>query len=316
MLDLVYQHNVQDIVGNLTDAEARHVPFVITLGLNWTAQDIRKELAKNLPKQFHIRNGRVEKGLRITPATRSRPEARVGTADWYMQDQEEGDTRRASDRYAGPAEAKGVWIPSLELRRGGVIQGLLTKKTLSQQKQVAAAAAKHDTAKRSRVGKRVRKGYYADRGDAAYKKPKPFIARMKTGKKGVFIRRDRKRTPIVLLYTVQDSVTVPPTWEFQAQGVRVTDKQYRRNFIKALDQAFKGNMEKDANGKRTKSSPLKSWYVENLMETEGAYTPSPAASRAGPLPSSFEPAGPSVSDLFAGTAGGGVIDSLRANAPG
>jgi len=306
MLDLVYQHNVQDIVGNLTDAEARHVPFVITLGLNWTAQDIRKELAKNLPKQFHIRNGRVEKGLRITPATRSRPEARVGTADWYMQDQEFGDTRSATAKYAGPAEAKGVWIPSLELRRGGVIQGLLTRKTLSQQKQVAAAAAKHDTAKRSRVGKRVRKGYYADRGDTAYKKPKPFIARMKTGKKGVFIRRDRKRTPIVLLYTVQDSVTVPPSWEFQAQGVRVTDKQYRRNFIKALDQAFKSD----------RKGPLRSWYLENLMETEGAYTPSPAASRAGPLPSSFEPAGPSVSELFEGTAGGGVIDRLRANAPG
>jgi hypothetical protein len=79
----------------LDEAGKRQVPFALARALTMTARDVQVEERADLPKRFTIRTPRVPKGIRITPATKAKPEAIVGSIDWFMKDQETGGTRRA-----------------------------------------------------------------------------------------------------------------------------------------------------------------------------------------------------------------------------
>lgn len=241
MLQLSVTSNIEDIIGNLTDLEATQVPFAWVLALNRTAAEGQSALRANLPRRFTIRRPWVANGIRTKVATKANPVALVFTKDWFMAQQEAGATRQ-------PARASMLYVPSLSVREGESAQGEVMKGM--RPRTLLAAAARAD--------KRQKRRYRKEGQD--YAKPLAFIATMGDGKRGLFIRRDHSRLPIVLLYTLQESVKIPPRWGFERTTAGVADKHLRRQFISALDQALKG----------AKSGPIKSAYVDHLKEFGGS----------------------------------------------
>lgn len=235
MLDLSVISNVGDVIGALDDLETRHLPFAMARTLTNLASEGQKEVRRELPNHFNIRNTWTAKGVRMEPATPKKLEARVFTLDWYMQDQQEGDTRRAQGRHLA--------IPSLEVRKGGVLSGRIEPRM-----KIKALLKKEATAKnRKRPAKRSKR----------LRAPVSFIAKMGNGKQGIFIRKFKdKRLPIVLLYSLKDSVKINPRWKFDKTLGQVTDKRMRVLFL----QSMKNALATDRKG------PKNSAFVDHFLE--------------------------------------------------
>lgn len=228
---------VDAVIGALTDLERTQVPFAWTKALNVTAAEIQKEVKVGLPDRFTLRRDWVAKGIRIRGASKSRPEAWVFTKDWYMASQETGGDRH-------PLKAPDIFVPSLEVREGKTFSGQIAK---ANRPAVLLKAANRGSGKRQ-------PGRHAN--------PLAFIAATKTGKKGLFIRRDAdRRLPIVLLYTLAPEVKIPPRWGFEQVTARVSQKTIRRAFIDALDKALK----------TARGGPIRSAYVEHLERNPGGF---------------------------------------------
>jgi hypothetical protein len=76
--------------------------------LTRTAQDEQGDVRSDLPHRFTIRNTWVSRGIRITPATKAKPEAIVGSLEPFMARQETGGQKRARSAHhvAVPVKAK------------------------------------------------------------------------------------------------------------------------------------------------------------------------------------------------------------------
>jgi len=240
MLDLSVISNVDDVIGALNDLEARHVPFAMSLTLNKLASEGQSEVRRRLADRFEIRQNWTARGIRTERATPRKLESRVFTLDWYMQQQQEGGTRRAR-------HARHLAIPTLAVRKGETIGGRIKPRmrpAALKKKQDAGGEIRH-----TKTGK-VRKR----RSNRA---PASFIAKLKGGKKGIFIRKFRaRRLPVVLLYTLQDSVRLAPRWRFDQDIKRVSDKHMRRLFLESMHHA----LATDRKGSR------KSAFVDHLLE--------------------------------------------------
>lgn len=258
MADLVnfnVADNIAAIFEQLNQIERQQVPFAIVGGLNATAFRIRREGVASLEREFVLRNKGVAKRLRVTKATKTRLEARVGHPDWFMEDQELGDTRRPSAGYEGPPEGAGqVWIPSVAMRRGGVFEGKLTARLRTVQRQMVRAAERH-AARRAKGKKR--------RGKGKAKKPAPFVMKTRSGTKGVFVRSTSRTSPPQLLYVLKDSVRIDPRWRFVALGQKIARRHLMPDFLKALDKGLK----------TARSGPEKSAFVGHLLRTGGGGAP-------------------------------------------
>jgi hypothetical protein len=90
------KHDVARMVLGLDDLAQRQIPFATARALTVTARDAQSDLRTEMPKRFTLRTSRVNKGIRITPATKGNLTAVVGSIDWFMRDQEVGGTRKAS----------------------------------------------------------------------------------------------------------------------------------------------------------------------------------------------------------------------------
>jgi len=89
------------------DLGRRQIPFALARALTMTARDAQTDVRSDLPRRFTIRTPRVPKGIRITPATKAKPEAIIGSIDWFMKDQEIGGTRRGKcHRIAVPVNVR------------------------------------------------------------------------------------------------------------------------------------------------------------------------------------------------------------------
>lgn len=65
----------------------KQMPFVLKTALDLTVLEAQEELRKELPSSFTIRNTRTARGVRVSFASKSVPEASVGTIDEYMRPQ-------------------------------------------------------------------------------------------------------------------------------------------------------------------------------------------------------------------------------------
>lgn len=93
---------------NMDEVGRRHVPFALARALTMTAKDAQGDVKDELPRRFTIRNNWVPNGIRIRPATKTAPEAIVGSLEPFMQRQETGGVKRARShsRVAVPVNAK------------------------------------------------------------------------------------------------------------------------------------------------------------------------------------------------------------------
>lgn len=114
MRDLIRVHtDVARFTRGMDDASRRQVPFALARGLTWTAKDAQGDVRTDLPKHFTLRNTWVSRGIRITPATKARPEAIVGSLEPFMARQETGGIKRSREghRVAAPPVKPAKIIP-------------------------------------------------------------------------------------------------------------------------------------------------------------------------------------------------------------
>lgn len=226
---------LDDVLGLLTEVERKHLPFVMAGAINTTLFDARKVVQDDLDDQFVIRRPWVRRGIRVAKADKRSQSGALYTLDWFMRDQEEGAAR-------APNTGQHIFRPTVDVRRGGTIQGLPKKRPKALLKQMREASAKAKSGKRRRGRRR----------------PTPFIATMRTGKRGLFIRRGRGRKPITLLYVLERSIDIPPIWNFGSTVGRVSDKTLRRAFVSGMRRALATNRH---NGK---AAPKESQFFNYL----------------------------------------------------
>ncbi len=97
------------------DLATKQIPFAMSLAVNMTAKDARKELQDTLPRYFTVRSPRTKKGIRFEGSHKKRwPDisATVGSLDDYMRRQARGGTKR-------PGSAGYVAVPTRKLRGPG-----------------------------------------------------------------------------------------------------------------------------------------------------------------------------------------------------
>lgn len=249
MLQFDVASNLDSIIGNLTDLEAKQVPFAWVLALNRTSAEGQREVRAELPSRFQLRRDWTAKGVRTKLATKANPVALVFTMDWYMRQQEEGGDRI-------PLSGK-LFIPgrSLRVRQGQKSHGQIIA---SMRPGVLMRKAEKEIW-------RVR-NKRAGEGQQQKQHRTPYPFRMThNGVDGLWIRErggseaGGDKSPIDLLYVIVDRAKIPERWGFERTTTRVADKHLRREFIKALDEGLKS----------AKGGPIKSVYVEHLKEFDG-----------------------------------------------
>lgn len=87
--------DIERFTRNMDDGARRHVPFALARALTLTAKDAQGDVREDLPKRFTLRNKWVSNGIRITPATKTSPEAIVGSVEAFMERQETGGAKKA-----------------------------------------------------------------------------------------------------------------------------------------------------------------------------------------------------------------------------
>lgn len=157
----------------LNAIESKQIAFAASRSLNVTAKETVETIRNDLPKKFRLRNSWTRKGIIFAGCNkREWPHLSViiGSKDWYMKDQETGGDRKPLH--------KSFTVPY------GVIK--------NPDKLIPL----------SRRAKALLKGYHPYRGGRRPGKasgsavPKPFIQETKSGKIGIFIRKDIRRYPI------------------------------------------------------------------------------------------------------------------------
>src|SRR5260370_40269244 len=73
--------DVKRFTRDMDEAANRQIPFALARALTRTAQDAQSDVRSDLPRRFTIRNTWVSRSIRITPATKAKPEAIVGSLE-------------------------------------------------------------------------------------------------------------------------------------------------------------------------------------------------------------------------------------------
>jgi hypothetical protein len=249
MLDLDYSSNIDDVIDSLTELEKKHVPFALSRTINRLTFEGRDRVIDLLPRRFTIREkslkasggGRRALWVRSSNKSQSVIQAEIGTPFWFFEDQEAGGTRRGKS-------GEGSWIPGLGARTRKSKEGRVARRFRKQNvRQDLKSNRGYPNARRSKKNKQ------------AYAKQKPFVIDLGRGKRGVAVRQKKgKRTPLSLLWVIQESRTIKPRWRFEQTMTGVVDGKMVSYFAHAMRDALK----------TSRSGPKKSMFIEHLIATK------------------------------------------------
>jgi hypothetical protein len=230
MLDLTYSDNIGEIIKNLNHLEKEQLPFAMSRAINRTTFEARDVVLQRMGRRFTVRErslqskGGGRRALFVEASNKKQRviQAKVGTPFWFFEDQEVGGTRTGKSGH-------GAWLPGLGARTRNSKEGRVASRyKKSKVREALKEAGKYPRSRRSKNNKK------------AYAKQKPFVANLKSGKRGVFIRKRRNsRLPIALLYTVTKSFRVAPRWHFREAIENLSDKKLRAYFIEEMQQALR-----------------------------------------------------------------------------
>jgi hypothetical protein len=246
MLSMSYTDNVDQIIANLTRLEKEQVPFALSKAINRVTFEARDEVLAKMDRRFTIREnslkakggGRRALFVNASNKKQSSIRAEIGTPFWFMEDQEEGGSRTGKSGH-------GAWLPGL---------GARTRK--SKEGKVASRFKKAKVRKMIASTGAYPKGRRSKKNPKAFAKQQPFIATMKSGKRGVFIRQKRNsRLPISLLWTVTKSFRVAPRWRFREMIEGLSEKKLAAYFIADMQEALR----------TSRSGSKQSRYLEYLI---------------------------------------------------
>ncbi len=206
----------------LRDLGRRQMPFALALALTWTAKDAQAAVREQLGDTFTLRSKFVAAGIRVQPATKTTPVARVHSIDETKflgrhvigggagpKTPEQG-TRTVAIPQVGTGTAR----PTLQHRTGKRLwpAGLLTQKFRTQK------------ATGERVA--IRNRYF-------------IVNQPGTGSALLFKRIGKgKNSTVRLIYVLRGSVDVTPRWPFRAQVEEAVREAWPRNARKAIQRAI------------------------------------------------------------------------------
>jgi hypothetical protein len=249
MLDLDYSTNIDDVIDRLTELEKKHVPYALSRTINRLTYEGRDVVIDQLPRRFTIRekslkaSGGGRRALWVKPNNKSQPviQSEIGTPFWFLEDQEVGGTRRGKS-------GEGSWIPGLGARTRKSKEGRVARRFTKQKvRQDLKANRAYPGSRRSKRNKQ------------GYAKQKPFVVDLGGGKRGVFVRQKKgKRTPLSLLWVVQDSRRIRPRWRFEKTMNGVVEGRMTAYFALEMRDALK----------TSRSGPKKSMFIEHLIATK------------------------------------------------
>jgi hypothetical protein len=101
--------NASQVAKQFGELANKQMPFAMARSLTWTAQESQKEIQRELPYEFTLRNNWTKQNIRITPAKKNLLLAAVGATDRvdYMGRQQTGGPKAPSGKYiAIPVDAK------------------------------------------------------------------------------------------------------------------------------------------------------------------------------------------------------------------
>ncbi|OCK08665.1 MULTISPECIES: phage tail protein [Thalassospira] len=273
MLSMTYGDNIDDVVANLTQLEKIQVPFALSRAVNRVTFEARDVVLSQMDRRFTIRekslkaSGGGRRALFVNASNKKQAviQAEIGTPFWFMEDQEFGGSRRGKS-------GDGAWMPGLGARARKSKEGKVTSRyRKAKVRKVLASAGGYPKGRRSK------------KNSKAFAKQQPFIATMKSGKRGVFIRQKRNsRQPLSLLWTISDSVRIAPRWRFREMIEGMSEKRLRAYFIADLQEALR----------TSRKGPKQSQYLEHLIRSEKS------------------PPMPSFAGLGAGSLSGNTLDQL------
>ena len=191
-----------DQLGSKVMGAAEELEFAGVVALTRTAGRAKRAVQDILPERFIIRNKWTIRGIRITPATKKKPEAEVYSKDWYMPIHEEGGRR----------EPKGetFWIP-VNIRNA------------------IGKSAKDMIPVSMRPKNILKKKVHGNL---------PFVATY-NGKTGIFVKTGDPTRPVEMLYYRYDkAIKIEKQKWFFDEIFAIYDKYMDVEYNRALQEAF------------------------------------------------------------------------------
>lgn len=194
----------------------KQMPFAAARALTWTAQDCQKEVRRELPRKYTLRNRFVEQGIRIRPAQKDNLESAIYTRadgkysiDFMVLHDTGGIKRPRGQHLAIPGSSKGLGHVSVRTNSRGIIRRSDRPRQLLQDKQrYFKGTIKGVEGIWKRTGPKKSKGGY----------PKPHIN---------------------LMYILESSGNIQRTFDFEPTCINTARQRIDRNFQLSLRDALK-----------------------------------------------------------------------------
>jgi len=188
------------------------MPFAAARALTWTAQDAQKEIQRELPQRFIIRNSFVQKGVRIKAATKSNLQATIFDKDDFMTLQETGGTKTPRGRHLA--------IPTNNVKRNkyDIIRGPQRPRKLVD-----------------------RGGHFIGTPKGSHSKILGLWQRPSNKERRAMYKSNKREqwAPARLLYAFESSAAIKPRFDFLPTIRQTVDKRLERNFQLSLADALK-----------------------------------------------------------------------------
>lgn len=204
-------------LGTVLPKLGKQIRFAGIVALTRVAILSQKEVRKELKEKFELRNKRTSSGIRVTQAKKGLgdPFSEVYSKDWYIAEHETGKKRSARKK-----SLKAHDIPIHLFKASDQPMDKKIKKKYSA----------------NFIIKQIGRG----RKPAKIGDHRPFVATMKSGFTGIFVRLQSSNLPIEPVYQLKKEVI---TIKKRAFFFKTIDKTYSNNIEKvyrdAITDAFK-----------------------------------------------------------------------------
>lgn len=202
MLILDIKSTALEIAKKFGDLAVTQFPFALARALSWAASDSQKELRRELPHRFILRNTWTAKGIRTNMTQKRDYRVWVYTLDEYMDRQEDGAIKR-------PKNDQHLAIPASVNRTA---RGIIRKRDLPNALKNNKNVFKIDENTNRRQSHGLPFGLY---------------------------RKNRKDNRLQMLYTFSKTGKVKPRWGFSKTVDTVIKNRFERLFMLSLDDAIK-----------------------------------------------------------------------------
>ena len=217
--------NIPEAISGLNELAYRQVPFATSLAVNNVAKIGRAEQTKGIFERFHVNNDAfLKRSTRFQPGNKRNPAAVLEIRDSFLIQHEDGQgvERKPGDVYESIVQPIDPSQRRIGVYRGRKLRGKNTPKAILRRHR------------NKKIGRPKGK-----RSGTRRKAPTPFIATMRSGKKGVFLREGPLSLPIELIFSFERVQKLgKKRLKFRTTVYDVAAREWEKEFGAALARAY------------------------------------------------------------------------------